>query len=181
MRLRTKLLGSTVLLLLLIGLALVGYWRYWPHTPPASQHGSVEQEIAGTSVIVDYIRPVAHGREPFGDIIAWGQLWTPSAERPAFISFSTDVRLNGQPLAKGKYAIWSQPRKDNWTVIFSRDTAADHFTYQEGQDALRLPIGPRSGGHMDTLCFYFPVVDGHAAELVLHWGQVVVPIQITTP
>ena len=28
---------------------------------------------------------------------------------------------------------------------------------------------------METLTFYFPVVDGKHAELVLHWGTTVVP------
>jgi hypothetical protein len=181
MRLRTKLLGSVVLLILLAALALVGYWRYWPQHPPASQHGLVEQQVASTTVIVDYNRPVAHGREPFGDTVAWGQIWTPSAARPAIIRFSTDVQLNGQALSKGNYAIWAQPRMDAWTLIFSRHVDSERATYQEGQDALRLTIAPRTGPHMETLAFYFPVVDGHGAELVLHWGRVVVPMQITAP
>ena len=32
--------------------------------------------------------------------------------------------------------------------------------------------------YMETLAFYFPVVDGNHAELVLHWGTVVVPLSI---
>jgi len=34
---------------------------------------------------------------------------------------------------------------------------------------------------METLAFYFPVVDGRKAELVLHWGTVVVPLSIEVP
>jgi hypothetical protein len=34
---------------------------------------------------------------------------------------------------------------------------------------------------METLAYYFPVVDGRGAELDLHWGRVVVPMQITEP
>ena len=42
---------------------------------------------------------------------------------------------------------------------------------------------PRRGraAHMETLAFYFPVVDGKHAELVLHWGTVVVPLAIDVP
>ena len=32
---------------------------------------------------------------------------------------------------------------------------------------------------METLAFYFPVVEGRGAELVMHWGRTVVPLQIT--
>jgi hypothetical protein len=34
---------------------------------------------------------------------------------------------------------------------------------------------------METLAFYFPVVDGRTAELVLHWGTTVVPLKIEVP
>ena len=34
---------------------------------------------------------------------------------------------------------------------------------------------------METLAFYFPVVNGKHAELVLHWGTVVVPLAIDVP
>ena len=179
MRVRTKVIGTSVLLTILIALGAIGYIRYWPQDPPASQHGIVQQQIGRTTVIVDYNRPVARGREPFGDLVAWGQMWTPSAERPATIRFSTDAQVNGQAIAKGNYAIWAQPQMDAWTVIFSRDTSKDRLAYTEGQDALRLPATPRTGPQMETLAFYFPVVDGLAAELVLHWGRVVVPLQIT--
>ena len=178
MRLRTKLLAVTLLLLAALVAGAVVYWRYWPREPSASQHGVVGQDIGRTEITIDYNRQVARGREPFGDIVAWGQMWNPGADKAAIIRFSADVQVNGQPLPAGSYSIWAQPQTDSWTVIFSRDTTVDNVTYPEGKDALRLTVAPRSGTHMETLAFYFPVVDGLAAELVLHWGRVVVPLQI---
>jgi len=46
---------------------------------------------------------------------------------------------------------------------------------------LRVQVVPRQGSHMETLAFYFPVVDGTHAELALHWGTVVVPLSIDVP
>ena len=34
---------------------------------------------------------------------------------------------------------------------------------------------------METLAFYFPVVNQKHAELVLHWGTVVIPLAIDVP
>jgi hypothetical protein len=34
---------------------------------------------------------------------------------------------------------------------------------------------------METLSFYFPVVEGKHAELVLHWGTVIVPLALDVP
>jgi hypothetical protein len=66
-------------------------------------------------------------------------------------------------------------------LIFNRNHAVWHTRYPEGQDALRVEVAPRTGAHMETLAFYFPVVDGRKGELVLHWGTVVVPVTIDVP
>lgn len=34
---------------------------------------------------------------------------------------------------------------------------------------------------METLAFYFPVVDSTSAELVMHWGETVIPVHIDAP
>jgi len=49
------------------------------------------------------------------------------------------------------------------------------------RDALRLEVTPETGAHMDTLTYYFPVVDGKDATLRFHWGTVIVPLAMTVP
>jgi hypothetical protein len=46
---------------------------------------------------------------------------------------------------------------------------------------LRVQAVPRTGPPLETLAFCFPVVDGNRAELVLHWRNVVVPLQLEAP
>ena len=150
-------------------------------SPPLSQHGSVSQQIAGTRVTIDYNRPVARGRTLFGALVSWGEVWNPGADNATSITLSTGLKVNGQALAAGSYTVWAQPQPDRWTIIFSRAYPAFHTPYPAGQDALRVTAVPRTGPHMETLAFYFPVVDGRHAELVLHWGTVVVPLQLEVP
>ena len=146
-----------------------------------SQRGSVTQRIADTTFTVDYSRPVARGRELFGKLVPWGRIWCPGADDATTIEVSTGVKLDGKDLPAGKYSIWAEPQTERWTVIFNRSHAVWHTRYPEGQDALRLEVTPRSGSHMETLAFYFPVVDGRKGELVLHWGTVVVPMTVEVP
>jgi len=49
---------------------------------------------------------------------------------------------------------------------------------REYKDVLRVKAKPRAGYHMETLGFYFPMVDADSAELDLHWGTTVVPMAI---
>ena len=146
-----------------------------------SQRGSVTQRIADTRITIEYGRPVARGRELFGALVPWGRIWCPCADEATTIELSGAVRIQGKDLAPGKYSMWTEPQPDRWTIIFNREAEAWHTKYPAGRDAVRVEATPRSGSHMETLAFYFPVVDGRKAELVLHWGTVVVPLAVEVP
>ena len=49
-----------------------------------SQHGSVSQRIADTTIAIEYNRPVARGRELFGALVPYGKVWCPCAARAAW-------------------------------------------------------------------------------------------------
>ncbi len=153
-----------------------------PDDVQKSQSGAVFQRVANTDIEVVYDRPVARGRELFGGIVALDEVWNPGANDATAVSFSRDVTVNGEALAAGRYSLWAIPGATDWTVIFS--TAADvyHTPYPgEEHDALRLQIAPRRGDHIETLAYYFPMVEGKDTELRLHWGDTIVPMMITVP
>lgn len=145
-----------------------------------SQSGSVAQTIANTEIVVTYDRPVARGRELYGGIVAYGEIWNPGANDATKISFSRDVTINGRSLEAGAYSIWAIPDPTEWTVIFSRAADVFHQPYPgEEHDALRLTVAPVAGDHIETLAFYFSTVEKKDAELRLHWGGTIVPLSIT--
>jgi hypothetical protein len=149
--------------------------------PKPSQHGTVSQRIADTTITIEYNRPVARGRELFGKLVPWGRIWCPCADDATTVATTTDIQINGESLAAGTYSMWTEPQQSDWTLIFNREHAAWHTRYPAGKDALRIKATPRTGAHMETLAFYFPVVEGRTAELVLHWGTMIVPMKIDVP
>jgi hypothetical protein len=147
-----------------------------------SQAGAIGQRVATTEITLTYSRPVARGRQVFGALVPYGQIWTPGADQATAITFTRDVRINDQPLAKGAYSIWTIPRSDMWTVIFNKNAQAYHDHYPgEDQDAMRLDVRPEPGPQMETLTFSFPIVEGKDAVLRLEWGEVRVPLSIRVP
>src|SRR3954468_19107705 len=85
----------------------------WAQAPKPSQHGSVSQQIAGTTITIEYNRPVARGRSLFGSLVPCGRVWCPGADYCTTIQLSTDVKINGQTLAAGTYSLWvdAQPAR----------------------------------------------------------------------
>jgi hypothetical protein len=147
-----------------------------------SQAAAVSQRIANTEITITYSRPVARGRELFGKLVPFDQVWNPGADQATAISLTRDVDVNDRPLAAGKYSLWAIPRADRWTLIFSKAADVYHTPYPgEAQDAMRLDVQPETGPHMEVLTFYFPIVEGKDAVLRLHWGEAVVPLSIRVP
>ena len=145
---------------------------------PLSQHASVSQSIAGTEITIEYNRPVARGRVIFGGVVPWDRVWCPGADTATRLTVTRPIQVNGSTLPAGAYGIWAIPDSARWTVIFSHAAHHFHVPYPEGQDALRVTATPRAAPHMETLAFYFPMVDSTRAELVLHWGETQVPLAI---
>ena len=144
-----------------------------------SQRGTVTQRIANTDLSIDYGRPVARGREIYGNLVPYGRIWHPGANDATSMTISRDVEVNGRMLPKGSYSLWTIPRADSWTFIFSTVANTFHTNYPgEQRDALRLEVKPETGAPMETLTYYFPVVDGKDATLRFHWGTVIVPLSV---
>jgi len=150
---------------------------------PLSQHGSVTQQVAGTTITVEYNRPVARGRELFGSLVPYDRVWCPGANECTTLTVSADVKIEGQNLPAGTYTLWARPGQPKWTMIVNKAHPVFHTRYNSvaEQDLLKIEVTPRTGAQMETLAFYFPVVDGKHAELVLHWGTTVVPVAIDVP
>jgi Protein of unknown function (DUF2911) len=147
-----------------------------------SQAAAVGQRVATTEITVTYSRPVARGRQLFGALVPYAQVWTPGADQATAVTFTRDVQINSHPLPKGSYSIWTIPRPDSWTVIFNKTAKAYHDHYPgEAVDALRLDVHPEPGPHVEMLTFSFPVVEGKDAVLRLEWGEVRVPLSIRVP
>ncbi len=148
----------------------------------ASQAASVSQTMAEAEITVVYNRPVARGRGLFGNLVPWDLEWNPGADQATHIKTTSDLLVAGQPLPAGNYSLWAIPTPNEWTIIFHRDWDVFHTPYpgDEGVE-LRLEIEPIPASHVESLAFYFPVVDRRDGVLALHWGETLLLIPLHVP
>ena len=148
--------------------------------PAASQHGTVSQVVNTTTISLGYDRPVLRGRSVFGDILDHDIVWTPGANRTTWIEVSEPVVFEGVELEAGRYGIWTIPHADEpWEVILVSDWDTHHSYFPFESEVARVRVEEEAGAHMEVLAFYFPVVGPYETTLRFHWGDVVVPFQIT--
>jgi hypothetical protein len=145
-----------------------------------SEQALVAQTVAGTRITVEYYRPVARGRAKlFGDVVTWGENWTPGANWATTIDVDHDVKIEGKLLPKGKYSIWAVVQPDTWTVAFHRRDHLFHTNRPDSTDEqLRLTVRPDSGPHTEVLTWDFPDVATSATTLRLRWGALVLALRI---
>ena len=148
--------------------------------PRISQHGVTTQTIGISTVTIEYSRPLAGTREVWGKIVPYGKVWRSGANENTTITFSDDVSVEGKPLAAGTYGLHMIPDKDQWTIIFSKNsTSWGSFSYDEKEDALRVTVKPAASAAFDTLTYTFDDVKPDSAAATLRWEKIAVPFRVS--
>ena len=92
-----------------------------PELPRASPGAAVEQEVGVTKIRIDYNRPGVKGREIWGKLVPYGEVWRAGANHATNLSFSTPVKVQGIDVAAGKYALFAIPGPEQWKVILNSE------------------------------------------------------------
>lgn len=137
----------SVLLFLALVLVVPALGQHQLPIPEASPPGKIFQKIGFTTIEVYYERPAARGRlekEIFGSLVPFGKVWRTGAGNCTTVAFSTDVTINNKKIGKGKYALFTIPGKEKWTVILNTDTLAyGAYNYDEKKDLMRMEVTSR--------------------------------------
>jgi hypothetical protein len=148
--------------------------------PRDSQHASVGQRIGITDITISYHRPLVKGRQIWGKVVPYGQVWRAGANENTTIKFSDPVSIEGQHLDKGVYGLHMLPGENEWTVIFSKvHTAWGSFTYKQQDDALRVTVKALPSEAHEALTYDFDNVTADSAVATLRWEKLAVPFKIS--
>lgn len=163
-----------------LALAFAGCGRVPSGESRVSQPARVVQRVGATTLTLRYNRPSARGRALFGGIVPWDSVWCPGADEGTRLETTRDLAVGQAVLPKGAYSLWMIPRAAGpWTLIFSRKANAFHVPYPGAEnDALRIPVVPRTGPHVETLSYGFPLATRDSAVLQLAWGGVMIDVPL---
>lgn len=151
--------------------------------PAPSPAASFKQRVGITDVSVEYSRPSARGREIFGGLVPYGEVWRTGANSATKITFSTDVSFGGVDVKAGTYALFSIPGKDEWTVILNNVTGQwGSYAYNADNDIARVTPKPAAtGSPVETFTISIDsLAKEDSATLNLKWESVKVGVKIKT-
>jgi hypothetical protein len=153
-------------------------------TPQPSPKCTLNQMVGLTDVEIEYSRPGTKGRNIFGDLVPFGKVWRTGANGNSTISFSEDVVIDGKPLKKGKYALFTLPKVESWEVIFysKTDNWGNPEVWNEADVALRASVVPEMlNRNIESLTIDISNLDNNFAYLNIAWEKTLVALKFEVP
>ncbi|MGI4734762.1 MAG: DUF2911 domain-containing protein [Janthinobacterium lividum] len=149
--------------------------------PQPSPTVQLREAFSTSFVELNYSRPSLKGRVAFGGLVPYGQVWRLGANTVTKIRFGEEVKLAGQAVPAGTYALLAIPGKANWTFILNRDTAQwGAYAYQQSLDVARFPAqATKLAAPQETMLLSLENVRPATADLTLTWERTQVALPLT--
>ncbi len=150
--------------------------------PAPSPSQTLKQNFALGEVSLEYSRPGIKGRVIFGDVVPFGKTWRTGANATTKITFSDDIKLEGNDVKAGTYGIYTVPNKDSWDIMLYKDLtlAGNVADYKPENEVLRFKVKPTAlGNKVETFTINFADISAASATIELLWENTRIPIKLT--
>lgn len=163
-------------LTLLFSFALIGSLS--AQEKRASPLITVDENIDGLEVHIEYGQPSKKGRTVFGEdaLVPFGKVWRTGANEATVIQFSDDVMIDGNKVKAGKYALFTIPGEKEWTIILNSVWSQwGAYNYDSSKDVLSFKVKAEKEKEVQEKFTITVSADG---EVELSWDQTEVEFDI---
>lgn len=137
----------------------------------------------GVYTKITYSQPSKKGRDIFGGLVPYGQVWRTGANETTELSTTGDITIGGNKLGKGTYAVYAIPGANEWTIVLNSKVGTwGHFQYDESQDLFRIKVKPNkraSGEELEKFFIWFDAPEGGSPSIRMAWDDTEVAIPIS--
>ncbi len=133
---------------------------------------------------ITYCQPRKRGREIFGKLVPFGDVWRTGANEATEITLTRDVFVNDTLLSAGTYSIFTIPGKVSWTIMINKDLGLwGSYNYNPKMDVMRFNIPVQESSETyESFTIQFDQRNS-VADLLLLWDKtkISIPIQFIEP
>jgi hypothetical protein len=148
--------------------------------PPLSPAAIISMRYKDAYVKLTYSQPHKRGREIFGKLVPFGEVWRTGANGATEITATKDILLNSILLKAGTYSIFTIPDKIKWTIIINSDVGLwGAYNYNPKMDVFRFDVPVQE--LTDTMYEPFTITFDQKtdqADLVMMWDKTKISIPI---
>lgn len=139
-----------------------------------SPHTSAMAMVEGAHVHIDYSSPRVRGRVIFGGLVAYDEVWVSGAHKATWLDTNKELLINGEVLKKGKYALFTIPGKEKWTIILNKNWdqhGADEYSADD--DVIRVTVTPEELPEVkEELTYTVTKGEDGSGSVSLEWEKV---------
>jgi hypothetical protein len=137
-----------------------------------SPHESTSATVDGSEMFIEYGRPYMRGREIFGRLVRFGDVWCPGADEATMLSTSRSLKFGTLEVPAGEYSLWILPTEDTWTLIFNRNAHTFHTQYRSRADLGRVELQKTTlNAPVEQLTFTIEKNDsGPGGRITMSWA-----------
>lgn len=154
--------------------------------PRISPLAVVEQQIGLSNIKVVYSRPAVRGRTIMGDLVPYGRIWRVGANESTKFSVDTPVKIKGELLLPGTYALYAFPKKEVWEIAFHGNTG--HWgdgrdAYDPKEDIFRIQVVPETLSTIqENFLISFDRIDHNGMDMIWKWEytKISIPVEVDT-
>lgn len=130
-------------------------------------------------VKITYSQPQKKGRDIFGKLVPYGEVWRTGANEATEITLTRDMMINNQLLKAGTYAIFTIPNTSNWTFIINSDLGLwGAYNYTSKLDVMRFDIPVQSNSAVfESFTILFDQKN-ELADLLIMWDKIKLSIPL---
>lgn len=144
-----------------------------------SGRGETTAQVKGATITVDYGRPAKRGREIFGALVPWGEVWRTGANQATHFTTNRTLKLGDLTVPAGTYTLFTIPEPGGGTLIVNRQTGQGGTTYNEDRDLGRVPMTARELPEPVELFTIAVEETGGGGELQLLWDRTALVVPFT--
>lgn len=149
--------------------------------PAPSPFQTVKQAFALSDISVEYSRPSAKGRVIFGDLVPFGKIWRTGANGSTKLTFGEDVKVEGNAVPAGTYALYTVPGKDSWEIILYKDLTmgGNVANYKKEDDVAHFTVKSKTlNDKVESFTINFADVTSNTLNIELNWEKTSVAIAV---
>ncbi|MEL7020188.1 MAG: DUF2911 domain-containing protein, partial [Bacteroidota bacterium] len=148
----------------------------------ASPGAKFTTTVGLTDVTVEYARPSKKDRTIFAEdgLVPYGKIWRTGANAATKVVFADDVKVAGQAVKAGEYAVVTKPMANEWTVMFFPYESRNWSSYTEKTPAITTTAKvSKLGASMETFLINVGMVKNNSAHLQFIWDDVMASVPMT--
>jgi len=131
----------TIALVSLVSLSVLSFCQRDPSNRPSPPAQAQCKLPDGKTITVDYSSPRMKGRQIFGGLVPYNEVWRTGANKATTFVTTANLTAEGTSVPAGAYTIFTVPGQDNWKLILNKHTGQWGIPYHyESEELARIPM-----------------------------------------